>query len=442
MAKHWVLLVTLLLSASVRAQEPPELSAIVFRIDSLASSDDAARDAPHRQAAVLPAPAPRPTRHVATGDLAADIEKRLAAIDAEQARTSERSPTLVDPLQSLAAVYEDAGNHEAAIATLQQAIWILRVNSGLFSLDQVDAVESLMAVRQANGQHAEAASLQGYLQQLATRNPEDARVASLMSRLADAEVASALELINPPPPPQFSVTLNDVPRPSVIRSPSLRALLAARRHYAAAILAGIRNGSENLPELISLENRLIDTLYFELAHPRLRYYEDGYSHFERYEPLTFLGVRMLQSKIDDTVKLRQSSVAVAKAMIELGDWYLVFSINGAALEQYKAAHDVLVADGVPQSSIDGILSPEVPPVLPFPLDAPERPHHGYVDAAIEVGPYGNARNIDVLATSDNTPRIIEKRLRQYLERSRIRPRFVDGQIARSDRFSARFYYDY
>src|SRR6185503_7705190 len=129
---------------------------------------------------------------------------------------------------------------------------------------------------------------------------------------------------------------------------------AARRHYAAAILAGIRNGSENLAELIALEDKLIDTLYFELAHPRLRYYEDGPSRFTRFEPLTGIGVRMLQSKIDDTVKLRQSTVAIAEAMIELGDWYLVFAVNGAALEQYQAAHDLLVADGIPQSTIDDL----------------------------------------------------------------------------------------
>jgi hypothetical protein len=89
-----------------------------------------------------------------------------------------------------------------------------------------------------------------------------------------------------------------------------------------------------------------------------------------------------------------------------------------------------------------MLSPEVPPILPAPPERPDRAHHGYVDAAIEVGPYGNTRNVDVLARSPDTPKIIEKRLRQNLERNRFRPRFVDGELVRSDRFAARFYYDY
>jgi hypothetical protein len=89
-----------------------------------------------------------------------------------------------------------------------------------------------------------------------------------------------------------------------------------------------------------------------------------------------------------------------------------------------------------------MLSPEVPAVLPVPLEISDRLHHGYIEAEIEVGPYGTARNIDIIATSPATPKIIERRLRQYLERSRFRPRFVDGHLARSDRFAARFYYDY
>jgi hypothetical protein len=447
MAKHWPLLVTLLLAASARAQEPPELSAIVFRAEPLSSESrptvtaaarDAARRPPSQGAGRGQRPAPRTTSE----DFSADIARHLAALDAEEARTSERSPTLIDPLQSLAALYENAGNHDAAIATLEKAVWILRVNSGLFSLDQVDVVEALLAARRANGQHTEAATLEGYLQQLAMRNPEDVRVSGLIARLADAEMASAYDLIDVPPPPQFTLIINDIPRPVELRSPALKALLAARRHYAEAILAGTRNGTESLADLIGLEDRLIDTLYFELAHPRLNYYEEGPTRFSKFASLWSVGERMLQSKIHDTVQLTRSTVATAKAMIELGDWYLMFAFNGAALEQYQAAHDLLVSEGASQSSIDEILSPEIPPVLPAPLDAPDRQHHGYVEAAIEVGPYGNARNIEVLATSADTPRIIEKRLRQYLEKSRFRPRFVDGRLTRSDRFAARFYYDY
>ena len=448
MAKHWPLLVALLLSAAARTQELPELSSIVFRAEpqwseSRAATTAAARGAARRPPSPGAEPLRPPTRTEPTEELSADIAAQVAAIAAEESRSGERSPTLIDPLQSLAALYQDAGNHDAVIATLQQAVWIARVNSGLFSLDQVDVIEALLAARRANGEHTEAASLQSYLQQLATRNPDDARAASVIARLADAEMASAWDLIDTPPPPQFNVNVSDgVPRPAALHSPALKALLAARRHYAEAMLAGTRNGTTSLAEYVALEDRLIDTLYFELEHAKLRYYEEGPSRFEKFEALGSIGTRMLQSKVEATIKLGQSPTAIANAMIELGDWHLMFAANGAALEQYRAARDLLVSEAVAQSSIDEIFSPEVPPVLPVPSDTQGGSHHGYVDTKVEVGPYGTAKNIEVLGASSGTPKIIEKRLRQYLERSRVRPRFVDGQLARSDRFTARFYYDY
>jgi hypothetical protein len=41
-----------------------------------------------------------------------------------------------------------------------------------------------------------------------------------------------------------------------------------------------------------------------------------------------------------------------------------------------------------------------------------------------------------------TSKAIEKGLRRYLAATRFRPRFVNGEIPRSDRFDARFYFDY
>jgi hypothetical protein len=322
MAKHWPLLIALLLAAPARAQEQPELSAIVFRAEPISSEPTPATTAVAHDAArrspASPTPRPAQSRRPTPGLLtepSPDIARQLAAFDTEEARNGERSPTLLEPLQSLAALYEDAGNHDAAIATLQKAVWILRVNSGLFSLDQVDVVEALLAATRANGQFTEASTLEGYLQQLAMRNPQDARVSGLIARLADAEMASARDLVDVPPPPQFTLTFNDfAPHPIELRSPALKALLAARRHYAEAIQAGTRNGTESFADLIALEDRLIATLYFELEHPRLRYYEDGPQ-----QGLASVGTRMLTSKIVNTAMLTQSAVATAKAMIELGD---------------------------------------------------------------------------------------------------------------------------
>ena len=440
----WTLLVALLAATSVGAQELPELSAIVFRARSLSGetpplATEAAARAAERRSSRATEPA-RASPVLSAEELSARIDRYLAAFAEEQSRTSERSTTLIDPLLSLAALYQDAGNQNAAIAALEQAISVYRINSGLHSLDQVDAVESLVASKRAKGQYAEAATVEQYLQNLASRNPDDPRVASVITRLADMEMVAARELLDIPPPPQIEYVSSRgwFPRLPTIRSPALKALLAARRHYGEAIVAGARTGTESVAELLSLEHRLVDTLYFELEHPRLRYYEEL-----QLLPLPGIGARMLQVKIDTEVKFNQSAAKVAEAMIELGDWYLMFAGNGAALEQYEAAYDLLVADGLSSSEIGEIVSPAIPVMLPaFPGAAADPPRRGYVDAAVEIGPYGNARSVHIIATSPDAPRIMTRRLRQYVERVRFRPRFIDGHLARSDLFTARFFYDY
>ena len=56
----------------------------------------------------------------------------------------------------------------------------------------------------------------------------------------------------------------------------------------------------------------------------------------------------------NTVNFRRTPLAIAKALVELGDWYLVFSANGAALEKYQTAHDMLVQQGEPGETIDDL----------------------------------------------------------------------------------------
>ena len=84
------------------------------------------------------------------------------------------------------------------------------------------------------------------------------------------------------------------------------------------------------------------------------------------------------------------------------------------------------------------------PVLPASVDGSDenRTHRGYIDASIELTRFGQTKSIDVLDKSAGTSKALEKRLRQYVSSISFRPRFVDGELARSDKFAARFYFDY
>jgi hypothetical protein len=99
---------------------------------------------------------------------------------------------------------------------------------------------------------------------------------------------------------------------------------------------------------------------------------------------------------------------------------------------------------VGQESIDRIFPPVIPRALPTmfgnPLITQEPGSIGYVDLGFEVDRYGRSSRARILAATDNSTRAVEKRLVQLVERSRFRPRIVDGQVADSGPIVVRYFF--
>jgi tetratricopeptide (TPR) repeat protein len=455
MARFGTLCVAFLFVCSTGwAADSSEFSALVFWPQPLSSEASALVSPQSARADATDGPASRATDNIGSPSepsptreaLSDAVEQSLDSVSEEEAANGERSSALIDELTSLAGLYEDLGRHEAAIAALEDAINIIRINYGLYSLEQVGAVEALIANRLANGDYDQASVQREYLRELIRRNSNDPRVVSILSGLAQSEMESAHELIDVPPPPQISFQQGPLlpgfgMRTALPQRPALTALYAARRDYAAALRSAVKTGTGSPADLFALEDALIDTVYFEMAHPEL--------HRRLGAPtlVSAVGVGLFRAKLANSVNFERTAVDVAKAHIELGDWYLIFSANGSALDEYRAAREILEQERASPEVVDELFSPAIPPVLPvLPAEIdesdPTRAHRGYVDAAVELNRYGAARSIEILDTSPGTSRAIERRLRGYVNRHRFRPRFVDGDLARSDRFRARFYYDY
>lgn len=438
-----------------QAADPSEFAALIFwprPLPNAASTSvapqavrpGAATDgrAPRDTADAASPLAPLPTREA----LSDAVEKSLDSLSEEEASNGERSAALIDELTSLAALYEDLGRHTAAIAALEDAIDIIRINYGLYSLEQVSTVEALIESRQANGDYEQVSAQREYVRELVRRNSDDPRVVGILTGLARSEMESAEELLGVPPPPQLSFQQGP-PLPGFgVRTglplrPALAALYAARGDYAAALRVAAKTQTGNAADLFALEDALIDTVYFEVAHPELHRRLGG--------PVVVsaLGIGLFRAKVTNSVNFERTAVDVAKAHIELGDWYLIFSANGAALDEYRAAREVLAREDTSPEVVEALLSPAIPAVLPvLPADIDDssatRAHRGYVDAAVELNRYGGARSIEILDSSAGTPKAVERRFRGYVNRHRFRPRFVAGDLDRSDQFRARFYYDY
>lgn len=468
MAKLGVVLIALLgVCCGGHAEDSPDLSSLVFSPRPPSSpplaivSGEIGPTKASEAAGTGGSSDPDDARSDATrARLRAAVERRLDAVSKEEGRNGERSPALIDRLASLAAAYRAIGEYDSAIGALEDARNVVRINSGLFSLDQAPVVESLIANREAKGEYGEVAKQREYLRNLVHANPDDTRIVGVLTTLARSEMDSARRLLDVPASPVVAVTSGPIgssDAPS--RKPSLQALYGARSDYIDAIRASVKLRTGNTGDLFALEDALVDTVYFEFAHPeldgqhRLSAGSRNFAHPGSRRlgagavPLGPAGARILQGKVLDSINFGLPPKAVAEALIELGDWLLACSQNGAALSEYQAAHDVLVEGKVPAETIGAILSPQIPrvvPVLPVAVAGSEQggPYRGYVDAKVKLTRFGDAKSLVVLDESPGTSRAVERHLRRYVSSLRFRPRFVGGEPARSDEFKVRYYFAY
>lgn len=430
------------------------LSKVLLPIDANGGKSAPATESPHGHGS---SPATRE-------ELSAVIDRRLAALEKEHSANGERSSALIGDLTALAAAYQEIGDYDSATTVLQDAIGIARINYGLHSLDQADAVESLMAAKQAKGQHEEAERQRDYLRDLARRNADDARTIGILSKLAASEMDLArrslgvsaapvlmvrsMGLVTRPLSPT-SPSLFAIDRPLSPQSPSLEALYAARADYAAAIDAADKTHG-NAQDLFAMQDALVDTVYFEHAHSEMHGPDSLYTRSIGAKRLntaiSTAGTQIMEERLRTSLRLGRAPVEIAQEMIEIGDWDLVYNKFGLALDRYEQARELLVARGVPRETMDAMLSPVVPVVLPVrnPSEgrADGRPYRGYIDASVEITRFGVVKRVDIADRSAGASKAIEKSLRRWLAASRFRPRFVDDALARSDTFDARFYFDY
>jgi tetratricopeptide (TPR) repeat protein len=422
--------------------------------ESAASDGSSTVSSPSAQMPPVPT-SPSPARHgtdTRTGrssdEVLAEVGRRLESIGGEVAANGPRSTSLIKGFDALAALYEEIGEHVLAIDALDHALDVTRINKGLYSLDQAPLLERMIAGSDAVKDYAQAASFEAQLLELVARNPDDPRVASILGSLADRRMDSFHRLLEEGTPPQLTISIGSgigpplgEPPPPTGRYAALASLWKARRLYIQALTAAVENGGSRIADLFELEEKVLATYTLEVSKPEL----EPALRASRKQAVCETGEEAFETHAVNASKF-ESPAAEAAALLRLGDWRLLCSNNGRARQTYREAHELLLDEDVPESTVARLLSPDVPKALPAssaprePADTAER-HSGYVDVSFVIGRYGNSRKVEILDKSASTSKEIEKRVKSYIAQHRFRPRFVDGQLARADRVRMRYYYD-
>ena len=187
-----------------------------------------------------------------------DDKQRIAEeIAAAQERGGPQSAELIRPLTELAEIYEAEGERAYAAAALEEARHVIRVNYGLYTLEQVPLIEQALENQQALGQVAMVQALEEELYDLANRHPDDLRTVAIHRGIAERKMNLLQRFIADEAPAEIYGTsgLFSIERDEVITD----LVSEAQIHYADAAAVLLRNGLLSSDELRDLEMQLVNT---------------------------------------------------------------------------------------------------------------------------------------------------------------------------------------
>lgn len=362
------------------------------------------------------------------------------AIREEESRNGPYSEALIDELTSLGVLYQRAGEHDRAVGALDRALQIERVNDGLYTLDQAPLIRRLIVSERATGDVRSVADLQSTLLRLARLNDDDLRSVDIFRDAAEEQLEVYQAYLNGEFPPEINVSLGPFSEQSddfSNRSLAGASLRRARSNLVEAI--GILTdkklfGSEQLQDL---ELQLIRSYYLQATAD-----DDLYPEYR--EALYRLGRDSYRRLAGYSAK-SGTAMDVARRLVELGDWHLLFSHNSTAWRLYGQARELLARQHVSPASIDEILSPDGAPVvlptfLPSPLAAPDQApaSRAHVDVRFELTRYGRSRHVEALGASANVTDAAKERLVREIAQTRFRPRFADDGTALTSELYSRY----
>jgi hypothetical protein len=372
----------------------------------------------------------------------ANDERQARVVDRirdEQSRNGPYAAALIEPLTTLAFLYQEDGDRALSDAAFEQARQVVRANFGLYSLEETPLIRQRMLSEEAQGDAESAWYLEQDMLDIVRRHPTDPRSVPILRETADRRMDVLRRYRDGHEfPPQIVLgcyyggahSCRAGSRGRVIRS--LRA--EARRYYRRAIDVLVRTegyASDELRELV-LEGLSTGD-----------YYRDNFVG------LVFHGI--LAHDLETSVSSPSSQTRV-DALIDLADWSVVLAnrfdgaiARDAVLQQYRAAYQTLASAGAAPASIDELFAPETPVVLPTFLPNPlastsTRESARYIDVGFDITWYGAAEDVEVLA-AENASRAAERDLVRMIERRRFRPQASDGRFPDAVRVSARYYLD-
>lgn len=399
----------------------------------------------------------------------------LRTVEALEANGDTWHPLIAESMTSLAQLMQRDGNHEEALAMLERALHISRVNNGLFSLQQAPLIDMQVSSHLALGEWAEADSLRQYhfyihSRSMQSREPElipalvsyaewhiksyeDRRIDVMpVTRLIDAYQLYSVALsladshVEPAawPRERFLQRMAYVAWRMSLVGPQMRAevMYARSRQVDDSWVDHMTNGQNNLrPSTFALGEEALQGIIAERA-----------AHLEAALPDSSVRRDLLKQHVE--------------AVLQLADWHLLFMRRQGSSQHYQQAWQMLAAEDddlrrevfgkvVSIPAFDEYLQPELlqvasstPPALVNSLVAsPAMPVRAvqhewpWVDMRFDLTRFGRVSNVELLNSSTEISENVRRQVITGLRDTPMRPFITENGLESSNGWVYRFPYD-
>jgi tetratricopeptide (TPR) repeat protein len=401
-------------------------------------------------------------------------ERLEQAVEALEATGDTWHPMIAESMISLARLLQADGNHTEALATLERAVHISRVNHGLFSLQQGPAIKMQVESHLALGEWEEADSLEQYHFYIHSRSLGEGNAELIPALLSYAEwhveafaerrgELPATRLIDAYRLYSAVMSLIDA-QPEPERYPRERYL--HRLAYLSWLMQ--RTGVQSRPETLYAKTRQVDDNWADrITDGQYRLHNNPFLQGEYVlEQIIAMRQRRVEESAPGSSIQREMKKLHAEAVLDMADWNLLFDRRQRAESVYKQAWSLLANEDealkkdvfdrvVLIPSFENFMQPERTTELTEggspamatafsstrPVRAESRRSWPWVTMRFDLTRNGRVTNVEVLEASTEINENVRRNMVMALRGSVIRPALRDGAPDITRGLVYRFPYD-
>ncbi len=356
--------------------------------------------------------------------------------------------SLSEELAALGALQQQQGNHEQAVETLDRAIHINRINSGLHTLEQIPAIEQLIQSHLVMGNWEQADVYNNYLfyvqQKAFGRN--DPRLIPVLDKLATWNIQA------------FNIGYGEM-LGMRLREAQILFVAAARMvgvHFGKndeRFVSYLRNIANSSYLLSRNQDLLLETERPEYRSSQAMLMDKLNEHRPVLPPGYQTGERALQDIVEYYREKGDAPYEFAEAVTNLADWYLMFGRRSQANDYYQAAWQVLLLQENSEELLQRLFGEVVPlptfaesisnPAADYQADSQsDAINYDFADVMFDVTENGLVRNAKIVSEQTEENFSHHNSLRTNVRNSFFRPLIVDGEPQRSNGAYFRYRYWY